>query len=78
MSAEVTFDRTDAGWTVISSHLHVTGLVPGIDQARFRELADQAKAGCPISRAISGNVEVRLDAVLDVATTMDMATTGRP
>jgi len=37
--------------------------VPGIDEAKFKELADQAKAGCPVSRAL-GAIEVSLDARL--------------
>ena len=41
--ADVTFDKTDAGWGVASSRLSVRGKVPGIDAARFAE----AVAGYP-------------------------------
>jgi osmotically inducible protein OsmC len=37
--------------------------VPGIDQAKFRELAETAKTGCPVSRALAG-VQIELDATL--------------
>ena len=37
--------------------------VPGIDQAKFKEIAEQAKAGCPVSKALAG-VEISLDAKL--------------
>ena len=66
VSAEVTFDRVDGKWTVVSSKLTVHGRVEGIDQARFRELAEGAKNGCPISRALQGNVSLSVDASLDM------------
>lgn len=61
---EVTADKTDAGWTVLSSAIKVTGVVPGIDAAKFKELAEAAKDGCPISRALQGNVELSVEATL--------------
>ena len=65
VSSEVTFDRVDGKWTVISSKLTVHGHVPGLDAARFRELAEGAKNGCPISRALAGNVALSVKASLD-------------
>lgn len=65
VSSEVAFDRVDGKWTVVSSKLSVHGRVPGMDAARFRELAEQAKAGCPISRALAGNVTLSVEASLD-------------
>lgn len=64
VSATVTFDKRDAGWKVASSALTVRGVVPGLDAATFSELADAAKDGCPISGAITGNVELSVDAEL--------------
>ena len=61
---DVTADKGDAGWTVLSSAIKVTGVVPGIDKAKFEELAKAAKDGCPISRAIKGNVELSVEATL--------------
>ncbi len=42
----------------------VRGDVPGIDEAAFREAAEQAKENCPVSKALAGNVEITLDAAL--------------
>ncbi len=64
VSATVTFDKREAGWKVASSALIVRGRVPGIDEARFREEAAAAKDGCPISQALTGNVELSVDAAL--------------
>lgn len=65
VTAEVTADKTDAGWTVLASRLTVRGRVPGADQDTFRQAVEGAKDGCPISRAIAGNVEITLDATLE-------------
>jgi osmotically inducible protein OsmC len=65
VSVEVSADKTDAGWTVQTSHIVLRAVVPGIDAATFAEKAAAAKDGCPISRAISGNVAISLDASLD-------------
>ena len=61
---DVTADKREAGWTVLTSAIKVTGVVPGIDKAKFEELANAAKDGCPISRAITGNVELSVEATL--------------
>ncbi len=65
VSAEVTFDRVEEKWTVVSSVLTVRGRVPGLDAARFRELANAAKDGCPVSRALVGNVRISVEATLE-------------
>ena len=65
VSAEVTFDKLEGGWTVTKSALTVRGVVPGIDQAGFQAAAEAARDGCPISRALKGNVELSVDATLD-------------
>ena len=39
--------------TPLGIHLEVEGKVPGIDSAKFVELAETAKKGCPISRALA-------------------------
>ncbi len=64
VKAEVSFDKLDGGWTLTSSTLIVRGTVPGIDQATFAELAEAAKDGCPVSRALKGNVELSVKAEL--------------
>jgi osmotically inducible protein OsmC len=64
VSAEVTFDKLDAGWRVVSSHLTVRGVVPGISEADFQAAAEAAKDGCPVSQALTGNVALSVDATL--------------
>ncbi len=61
----VTADRRDAGWTVVSAHIVVRGTVPGATEASFAAAAAEAKDGCPISRALKGNVELTVEATLE-------------
>lgn len=65
VSAAVTFDKVEAGWKVVSSALTVRGAVPGLDAAKFGELAEAAKDGCPISGALKGNVALSVEATLE-------------
>jgi osmotically inducible protein OsmC len=65
--ADVSADKREAGWTVISSHLTVRGWVSGSDEMSFKAAAEAAKDGCPISRALKGNVELSVDATLESA-----------
>jgi len=44
-------------------HLTLKGKVPGADQAKFQELANKAKAGCPVSKLLKA--EITLDAKLE-------------
>ena len=64
-SATVTFDQVEGGFKVVSSALTVTGRVPGIDADAFRDAAEAAKDGCPISQALKGNVELSVEATLE-------------
>jgi osmotically inducible protein OsmC len=64
VSAAVTFDKTDAGFRVISSALTVKGTVPGISAEDFAKAAEGAKEGCPISQALKGNVALSVTASL--------------
>jgi osmotically inducible protein OsmC len=50
--------------TINQIDLVCEGRVPGIDQAQFTEIAEQAKAGCPVSRALAGVGEITLEATL--------------
>ena len=65
VSAEVTFDKLEAGWKVTSSALTVRGIVPGISAEDFVSEAEAARDGCPISVALKGNVELSVDAALE-------------
>ena len=64
VSAEVSFDKLEK-WTVTGSAITVRGRVPGIDADRFREIAEGTKDNCPISRALKGNVELSVEAILE-------------
>jgi osmotically inducible protein OsmC len=65
VGATVTFDKVGEGWGVTKSAITVRGRVPGIDAAKFREAAEAARDGCPISKALKGNVELSVDATLE-------------
>ena len=65
VSAEATFDKVGDAWTVTTMKLTVTGKVPGSDAAKFAEAAKAASEGCPISRALKGNVAVSVHATLE-------------
>ena len=65
VSVEVTADKRELGWTVLSSHITLVARVPGVDPATFAAQTEKARGGCPISRAIAGNVEITLDARLE-------------
>jgi osmotically inducible protein OsmC len=62
-TANVTLEKTDAGFTVTSVHLDVMAKIPGADKAKFETAANNAKAGCPISRLL--NTKITMDAKLE-------------
>jgi osmotically inducible protein OsmC len=62
-TANVRLEQQDGRFAVTRIELRTTGEVQGISAERFRELADQAKATCPVSRALAG-VEITVDATL--------------
>jgi lipoyl-dependent peroxiredoxin len=61
----VNADKREAGWTVLTERIVVRGVVPGATQESFAAAAEQAKDGCPISRALKGNVEMTVEATLE-------------
>jgi lipoyl-dependent peroxiredoxin len=65
VTAEVTFDKLEAGWRVVSSALTVVGRVPGLDAAGFRDAAEATRDGCPVSVALKGNVALSVEATLE-------------
>jgi len=54
--ATVTLEPVDGKATVSASALELEATVPGIDEAKFQEIAAGAKAGCPISRLLNANI----------------------
>jgi osmotically inducible protein OsmC len=61
-TATITLDKTDAGFSITSSHLDVTVKIPGADKAKFDEAAKGAETGCPVSRVL--NAKITMDAKL--------------
>jgi len=61
-TAEVTIEQVEGGFAITSSHLTIKAKIPGADQAKFQELAGNAKAGCPVSKLLKA--EITLDARL--------------
>ncbi|MEX1142138.1 MAG: OsmC family peroxiredoxin [Thermoleophilaceae bacterium] len=62
--ASVELRAGDGGPPIRSIHLRTEGRVPGIDADAFREQAEKAKDGCPISRALAAVPEITVEAVL--------------
>ncbi len=62
-SAVVTLDLHGEAPTITKIHLTNKSKIPGIDKAKFDELAGKAKAGCPVSRVLKA-AEITLDATL--------------
>jgi osmotically inducible protein OsmC len=57
-TATVTFEKLEAGFTVTESHLDVTIKAPGADRAAVEKAAENAKAGCPISRLLNAKISM--------------------
>jgi osmotically inducible protein OsmC len=62
-TAAVTLEKVEGGFAVTSSHLDVTAKIPGGDRAAFEKAAQDAKAGCPISKLL--NAKITMDAKLE-------------
>jgi osmotically inducible protein OsmC len=61
--AAVTLDKVGDGFEITSSHLTVKAKIPGTDQAQFEQIANQAKAGCPVSKLLKA--KITMDATLE-------------
>ena len=61
--AKVALEKSGDGFRIPRIRLETRGQVPGIDAAKFREIAEQAKQNCPVSKVLSG-AEITLDATL--------------
>ena len=62
--AACTLEMVDGAPRITRIALDVRGKVPGIDQAAFEQAAESAKQNCPVSKALQGNVELKLEAKL--------------
>jgi len=54
--ATLTMEKLDAGFTITKIHLDVAARIPGGDKAAFEKAAQEAKAGCPISRLLKAEI----------------------
>lgn len=61
--AKVTLEKDGDGFSITKVHLEMSAKIPDIDDSRFQELAQAAKAGCPVSKVLSADIS--LDARLD-------------
>src|SRR5467141_1889348 len=59
-SAACTIEKVGDAFTITRMSLDVTATVPGIEDAKFQELALATLTGCPVSRAFKGNMEMKL------------------
>jgi len=62
-TATVRLEKIDAGFAITSVHLDVRAKVPGADQKAFEKAANNAKAGCPVSKVL--NAEITMEANLE-------------
>ncbi|MDU9392767.1 OsmC family protein [Pseudomonas sp. zfem002] len=60
--AEVTLDKQPDGFAITAVHLILQARIPGASDQQFQELANKAKAGCPVSKVLNANIT--LDATL--------------
>src|SRR5450755_103307 len=63
VTATVSLEKTDSGFTITESHLELKAKIPGADQSAFNTAADNAKAGCPVSKLF--NTKITLNAALE-------------
>ncbi len=64
VAATCSFEQVEGKFKITTMDLEVHGQVPGLDQARFQDLARQAEQGCPVSNALRNNVDIRVKAQL--------------
>jgi osmotically inducible protein OsmC len=61
-SAAVTLEQVEREYAITAVHLTLKAKIPGADQATFEQLANKAKAGCPVSKLLKA--DITLDASL--------------
>ena len=63
-AAACTVEAVPGGFGITTMKLQVTATVPGMDDSKFQEIAAATKEGCPVSKALKGNVNIELSAKL--------------
>ena len=61
--AALSLEQVEGSWTITKVHLSLRAKVPGLDPARFQEIAAGAKANCPVSRVLKADIS--LEATLE-------------
>jgi osmotically inducible protein OsmC len=61
--ADVSLEKVGDGFSITASHLTVNAKIPGADAATFERIANEAKAGCPVSKVL--NAKITMQATLD-------------
>jgi lipoyl-dependent peroxiredoxin len=61
--SEVTLEKVPDGFAITKIHLTLKAKIPGIDDAKFQQIADATKLGCPVSKVLKG-ATITLDAAL--------------
>ena len=61
--ADVTLEKIGSGFEITASHLTVSAIIPGADNAKFQEIANKAKVGCPVSKLLKA--QITMDAKLE-------------
>lgn len=55
-TATVSLEKTEASFTITAVHLDVTARIPGATEAQFQTVAQDAKAGCPVSKLLNAMI----------------------
>jgi len=63
-SAACTVEAVPGGFGITKMKLNVQATVPKIDKVKFEQIANETKEGCPVSKALKGNVEITVEARL--------------
>lgn len=58
-TAEVSLEKVDDGFAISAVDLTLEAKIPGAEDAQFRDLADKAKAGCPVSKLLKAPISLK-------------------
>jgi osmotically inducible protein OsmC len=61
--ADVSITKEGEGWKIDSVQLQLKAKVAGLDAKKFQELAEKAKAGCPVSKLLNAKITLKADLV---------------
>ncbi len=54
--ASLSLEQVEGNWTITAVHLENEAWVPGLSEQKFAEIANNAKANCPVSRLLKANI----------------------